>query len=364
MTELPTKTVINYFRKKLLAWHEKYGRHTLPWQINKTPYKVWLSEVMLQQTQVSTVIPYFNKFINRFPKVEDLAQAEIDEVMSLWAGLGYYRRAKFLYACAQMVCEDFNAVFPTNLEDLIKLPGIGRSTAGAIMSLSMNKRAAILDGNVKRVMSRFFAIETPLNESSGMKNLWQLAEILTPHKHFAAYNQAMMDLGATCCTRHKPNCEDCPLIKKCNAYALGEPTQFPVRPLKKKIKPKRQTKMLILVNKHNQILLEKRTDDGIWPGLYSLPEAGHASDAKVICQQQWSLDTKSISELENFTHQFTHFNLDIKPVVCHIESNGRLLNSSAEQNTSWHNIHDSLNLGIPAPVKKILKSIIKRKAHA
>lgn len=351
------KNTISYFRRKLLDWFDVHGRHSLPWQIDKTPYKVWLSEVMLQQTQVSTVIPYFNKFMQRFPKIGDLAQANLDEVLSLWAGLGYYRRARFLHACAQKVVNEYNGKFPVDLNELIKLPGIGRSTAGAIMSLSMNQKAAILDGNVKRVLSRFFAIEEPLNEGSGMKHLWLLAETLTPNKRYDAYNQAMMDLGATCCTRHKPLCSECPLAKKCEALASGDVMRFPIRPAKKKAKPKRQTQMLILINEHNQILLEKRDHSGIWPGLYSLPEADVEHNAADLCQQVWSLSSATTKSLDSFTHQFTHFNLVINPVICQVIASNQIKLAAPENNYSWHDHKNIDKLGIPAPVKKILNSL-------
>jgi A/G-specific adenine glycosylase len=364
MIETLDSKTIQYFRRKCLAWFDLYGRHTLPWQMNKTPYKVWLSEVMLQQTQVNTVIPYFNNFIEEFPTVLELAQADLDQVLSLWAGLGYYRRAKYLHGCAQTVIAEFNGEFPTDLKSLMSLPGIGRSTAGAIMSLSMNEKAAILDGNVKRVLSRFLAIEKPLTESSGMKDLWAVAEQLTPNKRFDAYNQALMDLGATCCTRHKPSCDDCPLVKKCKAYAQGDPIKYPVRPLKIKAKPKRQTQMLILVNRHNHVLLEKRSHNGIWPGLYSLPEAGFSEEPVHICNQSWSFKAHTTRELDQFTHQFTHFNLHIKPVVCHVEhqtSACLTLNDAISDQYSWHAISDALKLGIPAPVKKLLKPLLQSK---
>jgi A/G-specific adenine glycosylase len=353
---------ITFFRKQLLTWFDQYGRHSLPWQIKKTPYKVWLSEVMLQQTQVNTVIPYFQKFLERFPKVTSLANANLDDVLSLWAGLGYYRRARYLHQCAQSVVSDFNGEFPTSLEQLITLPGIGRSTAGAIMSLSMNKKAAILDGNVKRVLSRFLAIEEPLNESSGMKHLWCIAEALTPNERFDAYNQAMMDLGATCCTRSKPLCEHCPLSKKCQAYASGQPTDYPIRAIKKKAKPTRKTQMLVLVNSKNEIFLEKRNQSGIWPGLFSLPELLIDSDIATMCKDQWSLDVQEVQKIDTFTHQFTHFSLTIQPSLCYVKiGKANVLRDSILDTFSWHTFQEALNLGIPAPVKKIIQSLLQAK---
>ena len=353
---------ITFFRKKLLTWFDQYGRHSLPWQIQKTPYKVWLSEVMLQQTQVITVIPYFQKFIETFPTVDRLANANLDDVLSLWAGLGYYRRARYLHQCSQTVMDNFNGEFPESLEDLITLPGIGRSTAGAILSLSMNKKAAILDGNVKRVLSRFLAINEPLNESSGMKHLWCIAEALTPNERFDAYNQAMMDLGATCCTRSKPLCEHCPLSKKCQAYATGQPTNFPIRAIKTKAKPTRKTQMLVLVNSKNEILLEKRDHTGIWPGLFSLPELPIDSDIAKICKDQWSLHLQDIHKVDMFMHQFTHFNLQITPALCAIHSKTKhTLRDSVDDNFAWHSITQALTLGIPAPVKKIIQSLLQSK---
>lgn len=349
---------IKYFRKHLLQWFDQFGRHDLPWQLDITPYKVWLSEIMLQQTQVQTVIPYYEKFLASFPTLQALATAELDDVLSHWAGLGYYRRAKFLHQCAQTVMQQHQGELPQQLDALVKLPGIGPSTAGAVLSLSMQQRGVILDGNVKRVLSRFFAIQEPLNESKGMKHLWHIAEQLTPNKRNNHFNQAMMDMGATCCTRSKPNCSDCPLQLKCLAYAEGIPEQYPIRPIKTKTKPKRSTVMLILVNQHQQILMYKRPSDGIWPQLYSFPEIDMDATSKLkqITKKHWGLTLIDFETIKPFSHQFTHFTLQITPIICYT-------NQPKEQafhnnmNPAWYHITQAHELGIPAPVKKILKHL-------
>jgi len=250
----------------VLAWYDSHGRRHLPWQQDTTPYRVWISEIMLQQTQVSTVIPYYERFLQRFPDVQALAAAPIDEVLHLWTGLGYYARARNLHKAAQLLVERFDGEFPETVEEVAGLPGIGRSTAGAILSLSRQQRAVILDGNVKRVLSRFHAVGD--TGSAQEKILWQHAEAHTPQKRVHHFNQVMMDLGATVCTRAKPACLLCPLQSHCAALKEGEPTAYPAKKAARAV-PEKSTTLLVLLNAEGEVLLEQRPPAGIWGGLWS-----------------------------------------------------------------------------------------------
>lgn len=267
--QLQTKKI----QKVILEWFDKNGRKNLPWQKARTPYRVWVSEIMLQQTQVTTVIPYFERFIKKFPDVKSLANAPEDEVLELWAGLGYYARARNLHKTAKIIQQEYKGTFPNDLLLLQELPGIGRSTAGAIFSLGMNQPAAILDGNVKRVFTRLHAIDGYPNASKTLKQLWQIAEDYLPNERAADYTQAMMDLGALLCTPTQPNCKSCPVQKYCLAHAQDKTTDYPT-PKPTKSLPVRSSHFLILVNNQQEILLEKRPPAGIWGGLWSLPECG------------------------------------------------------------------------------------------
>lgn len=258
------------FTRSVLRWYKKHGRHDLPWQKDINAYRVWVSEIMLQQTQVNTVIPYYERFMQTFPTVRDLAQADIDEVLHLWTGLGYYARARNLHKSARIIHTDHNNRFPDDLESIVALPGIGRSTAGAILSLALNQVAPILDGNVKRVLARYHRVEGwPGNKKTEQK-LWQLAESVTPDKEFAAYTQAIMDLGATVCTRSNPLCDQCPVNNGCEARETGTQEQYPGKKPKKTL-PVKQTIFTIIENDKGEVLLEKRLPQGIWGGLWSFP---------------------------------------------------------------------------------------------
>lgn len=287
--------------KSVLNWFESHGRKNLPWQKNITPYRVWLSEIMLQQTQVTTVIPYFERFIKQFPTLKKLALANEDTVLHLWTGLGYYSRARNLLKTAKIIQKEFQSKFPTDLTTLQQLPGIGRSTAGAILALSMHQQATILDGNVKRVLSRVFALNAWQHE----KKLWAIAEALTPKKNIAAYTQAMMDLGAMICTRTKPKCTICPLQKQCIAYRHEQQTEFPGKKPKKTL-PIRQIQLLLLYDNQGKILLEKRPAKGIWGGLWSLPEYNHV-DIKHFCEKTYHCEIKSLKKQPPFRHTFRTF---------------------------------------------------------
>ncbi len=347
------------FADKILAWFDKEGRHDLPWQQNPTPYRVWISEIMLQQTQVTTVIPYFQKFMRRFPTISALANASLDEVNQYWAGLGYYARAKNLHHAAQIIATDYKGKFPTQFEAVLALPGIGRSTAGAILSISCQQRHPILDGNVKRVLSRHFAVKGWGNDPKTLETLWQLSEQTTPKNRPHHYTQAIMDLGATLCTRSKPKCNLCPVAKTCKAKKLNRIAEFPgSRP--KTEKPIRAITLLMILNLKSQtILLEKRPLKGIWGGLFSLPECPIDTDITTWCQNHLHLRITHIQFREIFRHTFTHFHLDIQPIVCQLRAHQQKSASSAT--LQWISLQKTGKLGVPAPVKRLLLRLRKER---
>lgn len=322
------------FANKMLAFYDQHGRKDLPWQQNPTAYRVWVSEVMLQQTQVKTVIPYYEKFMQSFPQVESLAEAEVDNVLHHWQGLGYYSRARNLHKCAQMVMTEFSGEFPDNLADMESLPGIGRSTAGAILSLAMNQSTAILDGNVKRVLARVFLVDGWYGKSAVAKELWSLTEKYTPEKRTGNFNQAMMDLGASLCSRSKPHCEICPLSKDCLAHLQNKTGEYPHKKPKKAI-PTKQATMWLHLNNKGQIQLEKRPPAGIWGGLWSLPELENPL-------RQHEL----VDEIE---HTFSHYKLKAKVI-----STSPKKQVAENIQLQWHNIDQLGNLAFPTPIKKFL----------
>lgn len=338
------------FANTILKWFEQFGRHDLPWQIKPTPYRVWVSEIMLQQTQVSTVIDYYQKFMKRFPTVKALAIAGEDEVLSYWSGLGYYARARNLHKTAKIINQQYSGHFPKEVDNLIALPGIGRSTAGAILSLGMQLHAPILDGNVKRVLSRFHAIEEPLAQTAVINQLWDIAAKYTPHQNVHKYNQAMMDLGATICTRSKPNCTHCPVIKGCQAFALGLQQKLPIKSVNK-TRPKKVIRMLILKNSANEILLEKRPPTGIWGGLWSFPECSIKETLSQWCKRHFDAEILTKKSLPAITHQFSHFELQIKPVLLMVNTHPSVMESSSQV---WYKLTKRLPGGIPAPVSQLL----------
>lgn len=345
------------FQKKIVAWFDKYGRKKLPWQQNKTPYRVWISEIMLQQTQVNTVIPYFERFMQQLPTIESLANATEDEVLHLWTGLGYYTRARNLHRSAKKIIDECNGIFPDTLETLQCLPGIGRSTAGAILAIAFQQKATILDGNVKRVLTRFLGITDWPGEKSAMEKLWNTAELFTPEKRIADYTQAMMDLGATICVRGKPICEMCPLEKNCAARKLGIEKKLPQAKPKKTLPIKQATFLILQCGQ--DIYLQKRPATGIWGGLWSLPElTGFASEDIITkhCLQQFKLQSLHISQGQLFRHTFSHYHLDILPVFIATKSKpGKIMDNEQQ---IWYNLNASPLIGLPAPVKKLLENQI------
>lgn len=337
---------------RLLAWFDKHGRHDLPWQHPRSAYCVWLSEVMLQQTQVSTVIPYFERFIARLPDIASLAAASQDTVLQLWAGLGYYSRARNLHRAAQQIVSEHGGNFPQTIEQAMALPGIGPSTAGAILAQAFGQQHAILDGNVKRVLSRYHAVDGWPGQTAITNQLWVYARQHTPNSRLADYTQAIMDLGATLCTRSKPQCGACPLMQDCAAYAQGRVNDLPAaRP--KKARPQRQTRMLVLCNDQGEVLLYKRPPAGIWGGLWSFPELPEAQDLAQYCRQQWSLTVDQACEVEAIKHGFTHFELTIQPLLAKARTTGKTARDSQQQ--IWYKPNGSQpRPALPAPLNKLL----------
>ena len=308
---------------------------------------------MLQQTQVATVIPYFEKFMESFPTVTALANATDDDVLHHWSGLGYYSRARNLHKAAKMVVDDFAGQFPHSIAELEQLPGIGRSTAGAIASISMNIRAAILDGNVKRVLARYKAVEGWPGKSAVAKELWRIAEEYTPQTRGADYTQAMMDLGAMVCTRTKPSCPLCPLQHSCIAHNMGEETRFPESKPKKE-KPERAVRMLMVINQFGEVLLEKRPPTGIWGGLWGFPEVQIDDDLTTVAQNATGIKLDTFEEWDSFRHTFSHYHLDITPVKTFAHSSHHVADGDRWH---WFKIDNPTQLGLAAPVTKLLKKI-------
>ncbi|MBK8957877.1 MAG: A/G-specific adenine glycosylase [Proteobacteria bacterium] len=351
---LATAVADSGFSARLLAWHARHGRHGLPWQQDRTPYRVWLSEIMLQQTQVATVIPYFERFVAHYPDVAALAAAVQDEVLHLWSGLGYYSRARNLHRCAQTVMERHDGEFPTDLDALMALPGIGRSTAAAILAQACEQPHAILDGNVKRVLARYHAVAGWPGESAVEKRLWQYAEEHMPRHDVCNYTQAIMDLGATLCTRSRPRCVDCPLAGDCAALAADSVARFPAaRP--KRVMPRRRTLFLVIENAGGEVLLERRPPHGIWGGLWCFPEMGD-EDALPARLAELGLGGGEIVEtLAPIAHSFTHFHLDITPLRVRADSHALAVREG--QALRWHSPFDSTRIGLSAPVTRLLESL-------
>ena len=342
----------NTFAKAVLSWFDKHGRKHLPWQQKITPYRVWLSEIMLQQTQVTTVIPYFEAFTGRFPTVKSLAEAPIDDVLHLWTGLGYYARARNLHRCAQTIVRDYKGVFPDTVEALAELPGIGRSTAGAIVSIAFQKRAAILDGNVKRVLARYHAVEGWPGQTDVLNQLWEIAETYTPKARPQDYTQAMMDMGAILCSRSKPRCEVCPLREGCVAYAQGNPHAYPGKKPKKAL-PEKSVQLIMLRNPAGNILLEQRPAQGIWGGLWSFPELALEKSADAFAEDSYG-KVASVETWDSYRHTFSHYHLDITPVLVQLN---KVRTQVAEKSHYWYDLQKPEAVGLAAPVKKLLQKL-------
>lgn len=338
---------VEQFSSKVIAWYHHHGRKTLPWQLDKTPYRVWLSEVMLQQTQVSTVISYFERFIARFPKVSELAEASIDEVLHLWTGLGYYARARNLHQAATQIVDVHAGKFPTHFADVLALPGVGRSTAGAILSLGCDQHYAILDGNVKRVLARYFVVSGWPGQKRVENELWRLSEQVTPMQGVAQFNQAMMDLGAVVCTRNKPKCSLCPLQTGCLALNQQQQDKYPGKKAKINL-PERDAYLLILCNSAH-VFLELRPSVGIWGGLYSFPQFTSEALMKAWLEQH-GLSSEPTA-LPGFRHTFSHFQLQISPWRLDMHNAKSLME---EGRGLWYNLLQPQRIGLATPVKRLL----------
>ena len=340
------------FAARLLAWFDEHGRKDLPWQQEADPYRTWVSEIMLQQTQVQTVIPYFERFVQRFPDVMVLADAAQDEVLQHWSGLGYYARARNLHKAAQRVRDEHGGAFPDTLDAMMELPGVGRSTAGAILSLSMHQRHPILDGNVKRVLARHEAVEGWPGKTSVANALWAIAERFTPHERVADYTQAIMDLGATLCTRSQPACERCPVAADCAARETDSQHLFPGRKPRKE-KPLRATTM-VLATGDSCLFLERRPEAGIWGGLWSLPEV-NGQGIEDWCRDRLGAEPAGIEPWETLRHSFSHYDLDIRPIFVRVAAP---LSKVADcDDARWHRLNDELPGGVAAPVKKLIEQL-------
>ena len=333
--------------KSLLNWHKEFGRHDLPWQNTTDAYRIWVSEIMLQQTQVTTVIPYYQRFMDSFPTVVDLANAEQDTVLHHWTGLGYYARARNLHKSAQIITNEHAGLFPTDFEEVLALPGIGRSTAGAVLSFSTNQRHPILDGNVKRVLARFYEVEGWYGKKDVEQKFWQLADANTPNKDVDIYTQAIMDFGATLCTRSKPNCEACPLQRDCQAFANDRVKELP-HGKPKTIKPTKQVFMLLVKNIEDEFLLQQNPPSGIWGSLWC-PAQVQALETE---HEIGGLNVETLEKLPILKHTFSHYHLEITPVLCRPKGQA---NSVAETKLVWYKSDSEQALGLAAPVKKLLE---------
>ncbi len=342
------------FATRLLAWYDHHGRHDLPWQQDISAYRVWVSEIMLQQTQVTTVIPYFERFMAAFPRVQDLAAAPLDDVLHLWTGLGYYARARNLHRAAKIVSEDLQGEFPASVEALEALPGIGRSTAGAIVSIAHRQRAVILDGNVKRVLARHRTVAGWPGVTGVQRELWQIAEELTPARRCADYSQAIMDLGAILCTRSRPRCEACPVARDCAARAAGTQADYPGRKPRRAL-PVKDTVMLLAVAASGEVYLEQRPSAGIWGGLWCFPELASPEEAGNACVDRLSLEPLEVTAREPFRHTFTHFHLDITPVVARLPGTPAAVMASSDR--LWYNRAKPPRVGLAAPVVRLLREL-------
>jgi A/G-specific adenine glycosylase len=337
----------------LLAWAEQHGRHDLPWQQHVTPYRVWISEVMLQQTQVATVLPYYTRFLARFPDVGTLAAASLDEVLSLWTGLGYYARARNLHRSARLVMQSQGGCLPITMAELQALPGIGRSTAGAILALAQGLRQPILDGNARRVLARFFAVGGDPGDRETLQRLWALAEACTPRERVDEYTQAIMDLGSGICVHSRPRCDVCPLSSGCQAFHAGRQGELP-SPRRRRRRPERVAFALVAVHPSGAVLLERRPAPGLWGGLWSFPMFESETDLRAF-SAHFSASTCELRALPPQQHAFTHFGLTLHPVVVRIEGE----QAGLEDNPAclWYDPASPAEVGLSKAVTNLLASL-------
>jgi A/G-specific adenine glycosylase len=344
------------FTERLLAWFELHGRHNLPWQQNPTPYRVWISEVMLQQTQVATVIPYYERFMARFPDVGSLAAAPLDEVLHLWTGLGYYARARNLRACAQVLVAEHGGEFPQDIEGVTALPGIGRSTAGAILALSRGQRQPILDGNVKRVLARVFGIAGDPGSAAVVARLWAQADACTPAVEVGAYTQAIMDLGATVCSRARPACTVCPMSPGCVAALEGRQAELP-SPKQKRLRGSREATLLIAEMGSDgamAVLVERRPPAGLWGGLWSPPQFESEFAALDWCRREIGEPESQAHGLAPIHHAFTHFDLRLNPLRVRCRPNPAVHEGD---DRLWYRLGDPPRVGLPQPIRQLFERL-------
>jgi A/G-specific adenine glycosylase len=348
--DLPPDARAARFAPRLLAWFETGGRKDLPWQRDPTPYRVWISEIMLQQTQVATVIPYYQAFIQRFPGVGSLATAPLDEVLHLWSGLGYYARARNLQHAAEAIVARHGGEFPARIEEVTALPGIGRSTAGAILALARGERHAILDGNVRRVLARYFGVEGYPGEAAVERRLWALSEDCTPGECVAAYTQAVMDLGATVCTRTRPACLLCPVSADCAARMGNLQDRLPT-PRPRAARPEREAWLVVAMRGAHKVLLERRPPAGIWGGLWGLPEFPTRAHADQWCREHLAGagEPRLAAPLR---HAFSHFDYHLKPLVVHCLGKSESLRD--DDRYRWYDVHQPARVGLPKPITTLV----------
>ena len=354
----PSPVEARSLRRRLLAWFDRHGRKSLPWQKSRDAYRVWVSEIMLQQTQVSTVIPYYERFLKRFPNVQTLARAKLDSVLHHWTGLGYYARARNLKKAAEKIMHEHGGRFPRDIDSVSALPGIGRSTAGAILAFAFQQRHPILDGNVKRVLTRLHAIDAPVAQRDTEKALWDLAERYTPETRVADFTQAIMDLGATLCRTRKPDCPACPLQQDCAAHAQGQPEKFPVRSARKTT-PVRKVAMLMIRDARGRVLLTQRPPVGVWGGLWGFPECAPDASATGHCRATLGLRIKTEAPWPVRRHGFSHFQLYITPIPARLTGTNSTAMECAP--TVWYNLEKPDARGLAAPVKRLLQQLLRNK---
>jgi A/G-specific adenine glycosylase len=351
----PRKQAPVRFAQRVVAWQRTHGRHGLPWQGTRDAYRIWLSEVMLQQTQVATVIPYYERFLARFPTVAGLAAAGEDEVLALWSGLGYYARARNLHRAALAVVERHGGVFPTRFEELAALPGVGRSTAGAIAAFAGGERRAILDGNVRRVLARHAGIGGDPSSASVLAALWSEAEARLPARGIEAYTQGMMDLGADVCLARDPHCLLCPVAADCVARREDRIAELPGRK-RRSSRPRRRIAMLVVLSR-GEVLLEKRPSRGLWGGLWSLPEADATAEPAAALARDWGIEAAGVEPLEPFEHAFTHFTLEVTPWRIQARGTRRLAEGRP---AAWLALDDLKGAALPSPVRRLLATVAAR----
>lgn len=351
-TPLPSSKPFPAFAARVVRWQRRHGRHDLPWQGTRDAYRIWLSEIMLQQTQVATVIPYYERFVARFPNVRALAAAREDEVLGLWSGLGYYARARNLHRAAQAVMSDHGGVFPVNSQALLGLPGIGRSTAAAIAAFASGERGPILDGNVKRVLARHAGVAGDPSAAPVLARLWAEAEARIPPRGIEAYTQGMMDVGASICLPRNPHCLLCPVNADCVARLEERIGELPGRKARAPARRKRIAMLVVL--SRGEVLLEKRPPSGIWGGLWSLPEADVAEKPEVALAREWGIEASSVCALQPFEHAFTHYTLEVEPWKLQAKKGSRVAEG---RSATWLALDDLAGAALPSPVRKLLASL-------